>query len=170
MYAFAIIAAIAAVVSAVSAIAQGDQQRRIANYNADLAERAAKEKRQQAEFQADRQREQGEALKARQRLLFNVSGVTAQGTPTDLMVDTSKKLELDALAIQYGGQSAGTALELQGQLQKMQGSAANNAGWWNAGSSLLSGASSIAGKYAFNGGGGTVMNSPATSFRPTWEH
>jgi hypothetical protein len=144
---FVIIAALSSMFSAVAAVSSGQQARRMGEYNALLAERQAEEKRQQAEYQANRQREQGEALRARQRLLFGVAGVTPAGTPTDLMADTAKQLEIDALAIEYGGESAGKSLELQANLRRMQGAASENAGWWNAGKSLLSGATTIAGAY-----------------------
>ena len=143
----AIIALVAAGVGAYSSYQQGKQQEKIYDYNAALAERQAEEERQAAKYAADIQREQGEALKARQRLLFNVSGVTLEGTPEDLLADTAKQLERDAKAIEYGGQSKGTALDLQANLMRMQGTSARRAGWWNAGTSLLSGASTAYNSY-----------------------
>lgn len=152
---FAIIAALGAAFSAVSSIAQGNAQKKMYEYNAALAERQAEEERQAAKYAADREREQGEQLKARQRLLYNVSGVELTGTPSDFLTDTAKKLEMDAAAIERGGQSKGTALQLQANLQRMQGGSARNAGWWNAGSSLLAGATSLSRAY-----GGKTTHSP----------
>jgi len=143
----AIIAALGAAFSAVSSIQQGKTQQKIFEYNAALAERQAEEERIAAKYSADRQREQGEQLKARQRLMYNVSGVSLAGSPSDFLADTAKKLEMDAAAIQYGGESKGTMLELQANLQRMQGGSASNAGWWNAGTSLLAGATSISKSY-----------------------
>lgn len=142
-----IIAALALIVSTVGAITSADNQRRMANYNADLAAMQADERRKEAAFRAEREAEKNEALKARQRLAFNLAGVTPEGTPTDLLMDTTKKMELDALAIRYGGASSGSSLETQAQLSRMQGQAAGSAGWWNAGSGLLSGATKMQAAY-----------------------
>ncbi len=148
---FAVIAALSAAYGAYSGIQQGKQQKEMYEYNAVLAQRQAEEERAAAQYSADRQREQGETLKARQRLLYNVSGVSPAGTPSDFLADTARKLEMDAQAIEYGGQSKGTMLELQSNLMRMQGGAAKRAGWWNAGSSLLGAATSISGAYAYKG-------------------
>ncbi len=147
MWAYAVVAAIAAIIGAAGTISSADSQRRMANYNADLAAQQASQKRKEAAFRAEREAEKNEALKARQRLAFNLAGVTPEGTPTDLLMDTTRKMELDALAIRYGGESSGVALETQAQLSRMQGNAAQSAGWWGAGSSLLSGATKMTSAY-----------------------
>ena len=146
--AFAIIAAISALFSGYSAYSTGQSQSKMYEYNAMLANQQAESKRKEAAYRAERLREQNEAIRSKQRLAFNVSGVTPQGTPTDLLMDTSKKMEMDALSILYGGESAGAGLEAQARLQRMQGANAETAGWWNAGSSLLGGATKVAGIYA----------------------
>jgi hypothetical protein len=147
--AYVVIAAISAIVGASSAISSSQQQRKIFEYNAQLAEQQAKEKRAQAAYQADRLTEQNEELKARQRLAFNVAGVTPEGSPSDLLMDTTRKMELDALAIRYGGESSGSSLEAQSRIARMQGSGAESAGWWNAGSSLLSSGTSVMKTYGY---------------------
>lgn len=146
----AIIAAITAAITAYTSIQSGKAQKRISDYNAALAERQAEDERLAAADKAERQREQNEALLSRQRLLYNVSGVGMAGTPSDVLMDTASKLELDAQAIKYGGESRGFALETQANIQRMQGAVAKKTGWWNAGTTLLSAASSISGSYAKN--------------------
>lgn len=136
-----------AVIAAGTAAYSGEQSRKVSSYNADIANRQAEEARKKAEFQEQREREKNEALLQRQRLAFDVAGVTSEGSPTNLLMDTAKKMELDALAIRYGGVSSGAALEAEAQLQRMRGKTAQQTGWWNAGSSLLSGATSVAKTY-----------------------
>ncbi len=125
----AVVAIASALFGAYSSYEQGREQKKMYEYNAELARRQAEEARQQAQYQAERFREQGEGLKARQRLAFNVSGVTPEGTPTETLMDTAKKLELDAQAILYGGQSKYAAGIEQATLLQMQGGAAQRAGW-----------------------------------------
>lgn len=151
----AIIAAVAAVVGAATggyaAVKAGQNANYMAQYNAMMAQISADEKRKQAAYAADREREKNEQIRARQRLAFNLSGVTPEGTPTDLLSDTAARMELDAQAIMYGGNSSGTAEETKAQLLRQQGKVAESAGWWNAGSTILSGASSTMNAYTYKG-------------------
>ena len=142
-----IVAAIGAAVGGYSSIKSGQNADYMAKYNAMVAQNAADEKKKLAAYSEEREREKNEALRARQRLAFNLSGVTLEGTPTELLSDTAAHMELDALAIRYGGESAGTSLTTQAQLARMQGKQASDASWWNAGSTILSGASSALSTY-----------------------
>jgi hypothetical protein len=142
--------AVATVVSVSATAMSADAQRRAANQNADFMTAQARQRLKEAAWKAEREAEQNEALKSRQRLAFNLAGVTPEGTPTDLLIDTTRKMELDALAIRYGGESSGASLETQAQLSRMQGQNAQAAGWWNAGSSLLSGATKATSAYGYN--------------------
>jgi len=141
-------AAIAAVVvTAVGTVVSADNQRRAANQNADAQEQAAIAAQKKADFDAQRQRESVSKLLSAQRALWGKSGLTMEGTPLLTLEDTAGKGELDTLAIRFGGDLASARERSAANLSRMQGANAQTAGYFSAGSSLLSGAAQ-AGGYA----------------------
>ncbi len=74
-----------------------DDAAKIADENAQIAEDASLKN-------ANRQRQESEKLKARQRVAFLSAGVTLAGTPEQVLADTARDEELNALAILQSGQ------------------------------------------------------------------
>jgi hypothetical protein len=151
----AIVAAIAAVISAgvgaYSAISSGKAASDTAEYNAQVLAAEAKAAQEKAAADEAQQREEAESLKARQKALFLNSGVDIQsGTPLSVLGDQTADMELDALTIRAGGDAAAIKAKNQATLYRMSASQSTSASYWNAGSSLLSGAgkaASIASSY-----------------------
>ena len=149
-YATAIAAAAVVVAAAGTAVgyagarASADAQERAANYNALVAMREAESSRQAAAYEEARLREQGEKFKARQRMLFLKGGVDiGEGTPLLVEMDTAAQLELDARAIRWKGEiGAGTATS-QAYADLMEASNARKIGGYTAGTTLLTGLSSM---------------------------
>lgn len=79
-------------------------QRSAASKNAKIAEENARLAEEAALKNAAIQRRQGEKLKARQRVAFLSAGVTFAGTPVEVLADTARDEELNALAIIQSGQ------------------------------------------------------------------
>lgn len=145
--------AVAATTAAVStyasysgAQASAKSQEQAANYNALVALREADASRQAAAYEEDRLREQGEKFKARQRMLFLKGGVDiSEGTPLLVEMDTAAQLELDAQAIRWKGEiGAGTATS-QAYADLLQAHNAKTIGGYTAGTTLLTGLSSVVG-------------------------
>jgi len=167
---------IGSAVSAIGAIRQGQAASNEANYRAQLAEQQAAVTRQQAEItrqQAEREkvvgrqseedfrREQSRLMAAR-RARFGAAGVE-QGSGSPLLVseDFASEVELQALRIRSGADTAVTRLEQQAQQQEYQagfqaaeaplyrasGKNAKTGGFLRAGSLLLSGAGRAYGAY-----------------------
>lgn len=131
----------AAAVAAGGAVYAGDQQRKAANQNADIAEQNAIAAQNKAAYDETRHREGVRKLLSAQRALYGKSGVDMEGSPLLVMEDTAGQGELDALAIRYGGDIAAARDRSAANLSRMQGGAAQTASYFQAGSTLLSGAS-----------------------------
>lgn len=127
--------------SAFSSVRAGQQQKKWYDYNASVA-------RQNATFEADSLERKGEALKGQQRVMFGRAGVTPEGTPTAVMADTAGNLARDVAAIRYKGARLG-------DIQEMQGENAEEAGYWGAGTTVLTGLGSMFGPKVYKGYWGT---------------
>ncbi|HEX9449753.1 MAG TPA: hypothetical protein VF920_17325 [Dongiaceae bacterium] len=161
--AIALAAAVAgAAVSAVGAIQQGQAQSQQAKYNAAVAHNNQIIAQQNAQDALDRgaaeeqqQRKKTQMLIGQQRSSLAAQGADlSSGSALDLVGDIAGTGELDALTIRHNAalearqyQVQGVNFQAEGQLQKMQGRAAKTASYFDATSSLLSSASSVAGKF-----------------------
>ena len=132
----------AAVVSAAGTVYSADAQRKTANYNADVAEQNAIAIKKQNEVNEKAHRDQIRKILSTQRAMYGQSGVTMEGSPLLVQMDTVEQGELDALAIRYGGDVAAAKERSMANLYRMQGQQASTMGAINAGTTLLSGASS----------------------------
>ena len=113
------------VISAAGTISAGNAQKKAQQQNAALV-------RVQAEEDARRSRRQSEALMGRQRAVVAASGTTLEGSPLLIMQDTAAEAETEIRHILRGGQARASAYQ-------RAGSAAAQAGFIDAGSTLLSG-------------------------------
>lgn len=134
--------AAATAVAVTGTVIAADNSRRAANQNADAQEQAAISAQKKAAYDETRHREGVAKLLSAQRALYGKSGVSMEGSPLLVMEDTAGQGELDALAIRYGGDVAAARERSAANLSRMQGKAAQTAGYFQAGSTLLSGASS----------------------------
>jgi len=134
--------------------AQAKSQQAWNEYNAQLAEREAKEAQEAAAYEESKFRKGGERLKARQRTLYAKAGVTPEGSPLEVMEQTASELEMDALMIRRGGQlgyqryTAGAALErFAGKSALLRGRATRRASRWGMAATGLSGAGQLGYQY-----------------------
>lgn len=123
-------------------------------YNAQLAEREAREAQEVAAYEEKKLRKGGERLKARQRVLYAKAGVTPEGSPLEVMEQTASELEMDALMIRRGGQLGYQRYTAQAGLERMagksallRGRAARRASYWKMGVTGFGGATDILGTY-----------------------
>jgi len=140
---WAYVAVVAAIVGAVGTISAGDASRRAANQNADAQEQAAIAAQRKASYEEKMHRESVAKLLSAQRSLYGKSGVEMEGSPLLTMEDTAGQGEMDALAIRYGGDVAAAQQRSAANLSRMQASAVQTASYFQAGSTLLSGASTV---------------------------
>ena len=133
----AIIGIIAALVSAGSMIYSAQQQRKTADYRAQLAEEAGEEVKAGTEVDKARAEREGKRLLARQRAMYAKSGVKMEGSPLEVLADTQAELDLDQMIIEHGGQSRASAYERKGMFLRQAGRSAQQASYIRAGASLL---------------------------------
>lgn len=139
----AIASAASAAVGAAGAISQGQQQKKIGEYNAQIAQNQAIAARQKAEYDEERQRTMIARMGGTQRANIAAGGGELLDAG-DVLGFSAEEAELDALAIRYGGKMAADAASQQAVLRRAEGKAAQKASYFKAGSSLLTGASNVA--------------------------
>lgn len=136
--------AVGAAVSAMGQMQAGQSQSEWYAYNAEVARQNAIAAKQSAEYDATRKREEGATLMAKQRTLYAKSGVSLEGSPTDVILGTAEDVEMDAMAIIRKGLITSQQYESQAALSEMSGSAAEKASYYGAGSTLLTGIGNVA--------------------------
>ena len=116
---------VGSVINAAGSISGGKSEKKAAQQNAALA-------RMQAEEDARRSRRQTDALMGRQRAVVAASGTTMEGSPLLIVQDTAREAEIEVRHILRGG-------AMQARAYQQAGAAAAQAGFVDAGSTLLSG-------------------------------
>jgi hypothetical protein len=123
------LATVGTAMGALGSIRQGQAASAAANYNAQMAERSAAQKEQLQRTAAQRQMGAIRAGIAK-------SGARTEGTPLMVLAESAANAEIDALNTKYSGQ-------MESSLYRARGANDRRAAYWNAGTSLLTGASRI---------------------------
>lgn len=137
--------AAAAAISAAGSVYSGEQQKKAANKNASMQEAQAKALDTQTREAIRRQRVQNQSIMAAQRTSALSSGVEESGSSLLTLMENSNRLEKNIADTATQGNAAQYAALNQATLARMQGKTAQTSGYIQAGSTLLSGASSIYG-------------------------
>lgn len=146
--AIAIAAAASAVAGATSAIVQSQQAAATADYNAEVASQQA-ELAKRAGIAAEADTREGTALiRATQRAQLADSGLTQEGTPLLVLLDTAAQAEVEAQRARYTGKVAEQGALANVGLAKLQRQQAIQGGVIGAGTSLLTGAANAGSRYA----------------------
>jgi len=140
--------AAAAGISAYSSYEQGKSRDRLAKYNAAVEQNRAIQAQLDARSAASAKRREAEKLEKRQRALYAKAGVTTEGTPLEVMIDTATDMELEALEIERSGTTLAEQHLTQAEIDKFTGAAAKRAGTMGAGATLLQGAGQMASSYS----------------------
>lgn len=135
------VAIAAAVASAGGAVYSGVQQKKAAEYNADVAEQSALAAQDKADYDEDMHRQNVRRIISSQRALYGKSGVDMTGSPLLTLENTAGQGELDALAIKHGGAVEASQQRSSATLSRMQGKSAATGSYIQAGSTLLTAAS-----------------------------
>lgn len=150
-YAYAAVVVVSALVSAYGQVQQGKNEDAWAKYNAKMAERDARTAEENAKYAAAQKRRETERMLGKQRALYGKAGVTMEGSPLIVAQNTAAEGEMDALMIERGYAIEAIRYRSEKSLFRARGSAAKRAGYWGAGTTLLTAAGKAAGSY---GGGG----------------
>lgn len=135
------------VLAAGGAAYSGQQQKKMANYQAAQAEADADASKAAAKVEAERIRKAGREQAAAANASLAASGVeTGEGTALRITSGITEDSEQDAYQTILNGANSASRLQAQAQADRFSGNNAATAGYINAGSSLLSG-----GAKAYNG-------------------
>jgi hypothetical protein len=107
---------------------QGADAAEVAKYNADVAKLEGTAAVQEASSQEQIKRTQIRSTLSRQRLLAAAGGAGVGGTTEDVIADSARAGELDALAIRMGGQLKKDQARYTAALYKAQGQSVRGAG------------------------------------------
>lgn len=141
---------------------QAETQARIQRIEAARANQSAREQRRIGEQESDRRERAGRAQRGASRAAIGASGVRLQGTPTDVLADQALENELNANLATFESQLRARELRRQeaaslteaNQLES-RASAERTAGFFQAGSTLLSAGAGAAQRSGGFGGGGS---------------
>lgn len=128
-----------AVLQGVGLVSQGIAARNEANFRAQVFARDAELARQASIFEEDRLRERTKRLISSQKAAAGASGSTLEGSSLLVIAETAEDSELDALAIRFSGSVAEASARSSAALSRLEGRAAQTAGFIGAGASLLTG-------------------------------
>lgn len=134
----------ATLLSAGGAIYSGQQQRKMANYQAAQAEADAAAAKAAAKVEAERIRKAGRQQAAQANAALAGAGVeTGEGSALRITSDIAGDAEQDAYQTILNGVSSAARYNAQAQADRIGGRNAATAGYINAGGSLLAGGSKI---------------------------
>ena len=138
-----------------AARAQANYQAAVARNNKIIANRAADQAEETGRAEAIRVQQDSRALRGRQRAVLAANGVDLGfGTTIDLEGDTAALGEIDALTFQERARRKATDLRFRGDMFESEAQLAENAGetarrdsLYDAGTTLATGITSVAGKW-----------------------
>ena len=132
------LALIAAAVGAGSAIHQGNQQKKLANFQAEQANANANAEREAGEIRAEQARERAMRVAASARASLAASGVNIDSITGNLInKDIIKRGEKDAFTETLNAEDRATALRQQADVFRLRGRQAQQAGYIRAANSAI---------------------------------
>lgn len=129
-----------ALISAVGAMSAAKANAQAANYNATIASQNAQVSLDQASAQVAIQQKQARQVEGSLIASVGASGVTMEGSPTDVLQMSVTNAALDAETIKYEGRLKATGYANQAELDRIAAKTATQQGYLTAASSLLTGA------------------------------
>ena len=132
--------------STIGAIREANVADATAKAQARLTDQQAQAQRNRAQFEVAQQRRQQRQALGQQVAQAGSQGTALIGQPIDLLADSAKEAELALQALRFESEVAARNLEKQADLTRFSGRRQREAGLFKAGTALLSGASTIAGK------------------------
>jgi hypothetical protein len=144
--------AIGAIQSANAQAASYRSQKAASDYNAAVLDQNAGIERSQANAREEAQRREARQILGSQRAAFAQSGTGLSGSAADVMAQSARDAELDALTLRYEGDMRARGLmaeaegeRYQGRVAEMNASNAKTSGYLNAAGSILGGVGSYMG-------------------------
>lgn len=141
------VAVVGAGVSAYAASEQAAAQKKASQFNEKVSRNQALLATYAADQRAKQAADKHRRILASQRVAVGASGISTEGSPLTVMMDTAAEAKYQEGLIKYGGQQQTEGYLAEASLQGFYGRQATQAGYLNSGRSLLSGASSVGTAY-----------------------
>lgn len=139
--------AVGTVMQAGSSIMQGRMAAQQGDLQAAAGRREAKLTEQKGAFDAARATERARGLIGTQIATASANGLQIDGSVADVIDDSAQQSQLDIDAIRYGANTQAANARFDARVARFNGQAGKTAGYINAGSDLISGATRIAGTF-----------------------
>lgn len=149
-WALPVLTAVGSAVSAVGSYQAGQEQAAADKYNSQVATVKSQQDTLDAQATAAQQAQQTKQQVAEQASAFAAGGVDMSGTPLSVMLSTATQGELQRQLTLWQGGTQATADKQQAALDTASGAAAASAGTTKAGSTLLTGATTLLGPSGLN--------------------
>ncbi|AZO00577.1 hypothetical protein EJ066_27570 [Mesorhizobium sp. M9A.F.Ca.ET.002.03.1.2] len=159
------LALIGTALSVGGALAEGQQSRQMADYQAKAYEQQAQADAQSAAFEQSQERHKQDLLQAQARAQAGASGVAISGSPSEVLAANARQGQLDIQAIQYGSQLRQNNLTTQAAISRFSGKQALGASIFKAGGNLVSGLSGIYDPSKAIKFGGSALSDPWAGMR-----
>lgn len=147
---------LASFVQSVGALTQGSATQRAANFNSRISAYNADVTENQGVVAEMQQRQDAARRIGLLHANYGASGLSSEGTPTDIIAESTYNAEMDAQYTRYNYQTKARGYRMEGQLQRMEGKNARTASYLSAAGILLTGAgkayernASVAGQQPF---------------------
>jgi hypothetical protein len=147
--AIGVIAGIAGtLVSAMGQMQQAKAASQAATYNSEVSNIMANDAILRGQAEEDAKRRETASLAGRQRAVMAANGVDiTMGSPLQVLGDTARMGELDAISVRTDAEREATALRNQSQLYQAEASSALSGGAIGAFGTVLSGVGTVADKW-----------------------
>lgn len=139
---------IGAGISAYGAIQQANATKTASQFNAAINERDATAALNQSDADARRIAFQGKLAEGSIAAGYGASGVRMEGSPLDILAQSAEQAKLDESMVRYKGALRAQGLRDTAGLNRMAGDTAEDQGYLNAASALLTGVGRAGSTYA----------------------
>lgn len=140
----AITAAASGALSAAGAIYEGQAAYKAGQFNAGVLRLKASQIRKQAAYEEQQSLVNARKIVGDMKANYGASGITQEGSPLDMMEESVKNANMDAMNIRYKGEMEARNSEFQAKLAEFQGKSARTASYFQAASSLIGGGTKAA--------------------------
>lgn len=135
-------------------IQAGDAAGDAYDFNANVSEQNAQQAIKLSAQDERRQRIHGRKAVGDMRSAYGASGVTIEGSPSDVLAESMASAELDALNIRYAGESKAANFRNEASIARFNGANARSSARMGAAATIIGSAIQTGAQFAMFGGSG----------------
>jgi hypothetical protein len=127
------------VINAMGQAQKGEAENQLAQMNANVAIGNAKLAREKGAEQERQVRREGAKALGTIQAGYGASGVTMEGSPLEVLEESARNAELDALTVRHSGEVKAIAFENEARAYRTRGASAQALGYGSAAGTALAG-------------------------------